>query len=162
MIYILEGPDGVGKTTLANEILKRTKGHLLHATFDDNWNIKEYHRELIRIAKQLSKYQDVVLDRWAISELVYGNVFRSGPSYNVNDFIFEEIYPGEVVWIYCRNDNAVENHLKNQRTRKEMFESMEQVVEEYDKVIKETHYLNWRVYDYDKIDRRDFVKGLLK
>lgn len=161
MIWIIEGCDGVGKTTLAYEILKQTKGHLLHATYNKDWNIQEYHRELYRIAEQLNEYQDVVIDRWAPSEAVYGKVFRNNDVYDTNSLIINEVNTDKTTWIYCRNDNAVKNHNKNKKTREEMYDDIEKVAKEYDKYIKKS-FLKWIEYDFDKVNRLDFVNKLIK
>lgn len=166
MIYILEGPDGVGKTTLARAIQDKTKGHLLHASFDKEWDIEMYHLQLIDVARELNEYQDVVIDRWAPSEYVYGNVFRDGPSYDASKMIENRTQDGDVKWIYCRNDNAVQNHLKNREERKEMFNDMSKIVEEFDKYVEYTSnnwiHIPWITYDYDKVDMDQFVEELCK
>ena len=119
-IYILEGPDGTGKSTLASEIVEQIKGHVSHCSYDKSWNIEEYHRSIIEVARKLAQYQPVVIDRWAPSEFVYGTVFRNNVSYNTSNLI-ERFFDDNIVWIYCRNDDAVKNHKKNIKTRNEMF-----------------------------------------
>lgn len=160
MIYIVEGPDGVGKSTLANEIAQQTGASILHCSYDKEWDMQKYQMEMFKIAKQLNKYKDVVIDRWAPSEFVYGNVFREGPSYDVMGYLWE-LDDSNIKWIYCRNDNAVENHLKHKENRIEMFEDMSKVVEEFHKFVEDTNFLNWKVYDFDKVNRKKFVKELI-
>lgn len=160
MIYIIEGPDGVGKTTLANAILEKSKGHLLHATYDKTWDIKDYHGSMITAAHLLNKYQDVILDRWAPSDGVYGRVFRGEPSYDTRRVVELADILYDIKWIYCRNDNAVENHLRNKEKREEMYDSMEEVVKEYDKYMRES-FVNWIQYDFTKNNMNQFVEKLL-
>jgi len=38
VIYILEGPDGAGKSTLANQIAAEKKASVLHCYFDPTWD----------------------------------------------------------------------------------------------------------------------------
>lgn len=158
-IYILEGPDGVGKTTLANEIAEQKKASVLHSYFDKDWDIRQHHLDMWRAAQIISKWRPVVLDRWAPSEYVYGNVFRGAPGYDVMDLLWE-FDDTNVVWIICRNDNVIENHLKNKQERVEMFETMEGVTKGFDDFVKDTDFLKWVEYDYDKVDMKEFVKGL--
>jgi len=161
MIYILEGPDGTGKTTLANEIAETKKTSVLHSYFDRSWDIKQHHKDMFAAAKLASQWRPVVLDRWAPSEFVYGTVFRGGPGYDVLGYLWEmEPELKDVVWIYCRNDNAVENHLKNIKFRNEMFSDMSSVVEVFDEFIKNDKDRKWIEYDFDKVDMVEFVRGL--
>lgn len=157
MIYILEGPDGVGKTTLANAIAEKTKGHVLHCSWSKDWNMEEYFETVMDAAKELDFYQDVVIDRWAPSEYVYGHVFRGGPSFDVFDFIKDQTQDTEVTWVMCRNDNAVLNHLKNKEKREEMFEDMTDVVANFMLFANDTPELKWIDYNFNKIRTEDWV-----
>lgn len=161
MIYVLEGADGTGKTTLARKILDKTNGHYLHSTYDRYWNIQDYHQQIAESAISLNIYQDVVIDRWALSELIYGNVFREGPSYNVETTLKNLDNEEWVTWVYCKNDNAIINHLRNKRKRKEMFNDMTEVTKEYDKYINISE-LEWIIFDFNKHNLDDFVKDLLQ
>lgn len=162
MIYILEGADGCGKSTLANTIAEETKGHILHCSYSKDWNIHEYHLDVFAAALSLSKYQDVIIDRWAPSEWVYGNVFRGKESYNVFTLIEAANTKADITWIMCKNVNAVANHLKNKEKREEMFESMYDVVANFSIFESDTPELNWIDYDYDKVNMKQFVKELVK
>lgn len=71
MLIILEGPDGAGKTTLANQFKDYKYVH--HGLYrDDN------QFELIeRYAQSIHKAEDnTIIDRCYLSELVYGRVKR--------------------------------------------------------------------------------------
>lgn len=162
-IYILEGPDGTGKSTLANAIAEQTKGHVLHCSYDKNWNIQRYHAEIMNAAVSLSQYQDVVIDRWAPSEWVYGNVFREEASYDVFRFIESYNIIPNLTWIMCRNDNAAINHLKNSEIRDEMFNDMTDVVANFTLFKHDTSdIIDWIEYDFDKVNMNEFVKELTK
>lgn len=158
-VYILEGPDGTGKTTLANALQEATKGHIMHLTFNKHWDMKAYYLAAYKAADNLSEYQDVIIDRWIPSEVVYGNVFRNGPSFDVS--MFDDTFEDRGVFIYCWNENAVENHLKNKENRVEMFDDMTHIVSEFDKYI-EASKLNWKKYNYNQIKLKQFVKEITK
>ena len=131
IIYLIEGPDGVGKTTLAQEIDRQRKVSIIHATYKPAWDIKEHHKDIWKAAKLIHKWTDVVIDRWAPSDLIYGTVFRGEPYYDVNGYLWEmepEFEKEGVTWIYCRNDNAVKNHLKLKQEREEMYDDISGVV----------------------------------
>ena len=155
MIYIIEGPDGVGKTTLARAIQDKTKAHLLHCTYYPAMHVENYHYEIMNIARKLNVYQDVIIDRWAVSEIVYANVFRGGASYDTDKAI-DMMSKLDVKWIYCKNKDAVKNHLVNRIVRKEMFDNMEDVVVAYEDYIKSSK-LSWVTYDFNEVHMDKFV-----
>ena len=162
-IFILEGADGTGKSTLANEIALQTKGHILHCSYDKSWDIEKYHEHIMQAAQSLAQYQDVVIDRWAPSEWVYGNVFRGGESYDVFKLIEELKHIDNIVWIMCRNDNAVLNHLVNAELRPEMFNDMTDVVANFSLFQNDTKdMIDWVEYDFDKVNMKEFVEELIK
>lgn len=162
-IYILEGIDGSGKTTLANAIAAKTKGHILHSSFNKKWDIEEYHTDIIESALILAQYQPVIIDRWAPSEFVYSTVFRDGVSYDTGQLI-EEYFNNIKYWIYCRSDNAVENHLKNKTERIEMFEDMADVIDCFDEYVQYTKnnwiHIPWKEYDFEKLNIKEFVESI--
>ena len=161
MIYIIEGADGTGKSTLARQIAKATNGNVLHQTWDKDWNMEEYHTDTFVAAIELSQYKPIVLDRWALSEEIYGNVFRNGPSYNVKGIILEAVGAAKITWIYCRNDNVVKNHNENRKKRDELFETMEGVQEAYDAYVKATPSLSWKIFDYSLVNTDNFIKEII-
>ena len=79
IIYI-DGPDGAGKTTLANAIIRKNNGGvILHATFPAKRNdMLLYHTALLHRATRLSAKTLVILDRHWLSETVYSEVYRGG------------------------------------------------------------------------------------
>lgn len=161
MIYILEGPDGTGKTTLAHKIAEYKKASVLHSYFDTSWDIKKHHDDMLKSALIAEKWRPVVLDRWVDSETVYGTIFRGKPGYDTGEYLFlRKPELKNVIWIYCRNDNAVKNHLKNMKRRNEMFDTMEQVVTMFDDLVKYDATRDWIEYDFNKVKVRDFVKEL--
>lgn len=166
MIYIIEGVDGTGKTTLANEIVKQKNAAFLHCSFNSRWGMRAYHEAMIRCAEDLNDNGiDVVLDRWAPSEKVYGNIYRSGQSYDTDDIIkyYYKSLNLPITWVYCKNDNAVINHLKNVSQRDEMFDGdkFEDLVNEFDGYIQGREWMNWVIYDFDTYDVSKFVKEML-
>lgn len=161
-IFILEGADGTGKTTLANTIAEKKKASILHCFYDKSWNIKDHHTDMWNSAVMISKWCPVVLDRWSVSEYVYGNAFREKPGYDIMDFIWEKTEGHNVHWIYCENDKTIENHKKNIKIRNEMFDDMTDVVYWYDVFIKDKSFsiIPWNIYNFNKVDMYKFVKDL--
>lgn len=109
MIIILEGPDGSGKTTLANKLtedLGVTRYHVGHVPG------KQFLRYL-NIALDGPKH--VVFDRFHISEMVYSTLFRESPSLSIHQFFaLEEVLTDmDARLIHCTatNGTLVERHL---------------------------------------------------
>lgn len=162
-LFILEGADGTGKSTLAREIQEATKGHLLHGSWKKDWDIPSYHADMFASAVTLLQYQPVIMDRWAVSEEVYANAYRGGAKYSSDEWmkdVFEEfINPEDVVFIYCENENAVENHKENMKIREELFDDVAPIVSEYEKYMANTA-IKWHRYDFNKVDMKEFVKEI--
>ena len=158
-LFILEGADGSGKSSLARKIAKATNGNVLHQTYNKNWNMEEYAEDVIEAAAQLCYYQPVIMDRWAPSEYIYSKVFRSGETYDTKALI--DLWNNElnICWIYCRSDKAIENHKRKAAAGLEMFDDNKKVVEEYEKYIKNSE-LAWNVYDYEKMNTELFIKEM--
>lgn len=166
-LYIVEGADGTGKSTLCKELMEATKGHLLHGSWNKEWNIPSYHADMYNAALMLLEYQDVILDRWSVSEEVYANAFRGGSAYSADDWMQKIIGkkhmfdPKFTVFIYCENENVVENHQENVKIRKELFDDMSPVVRAYNEYLENTK-INWIRYDFNKVDMHEFVKEITK
>jgi thymidylate kinase len=73
MIYIVEGTDGSGKSTVAREIVAQTRAEYLHTGAPSMPHLVEYTAPLVPY-----EGKDVVLDRWHLGERVYGTLYRGG------------------------------------------------------------------------------------
>lgn len=80
-IVVLEGADCSGKTTLAKKIVDMFDARYLHGRiFKDMWRS---HVAMVRMALRWADHDLVVIDRLFLSELVYGQVYRGGPAYDL-------------------------------------------------------------------------------
>ena len=74
MILIIEGPDGSGKTTLANKISQQTSWPIIHRTQpksdDEKKTMMDSYLEVI------SSGRNCIFDRSWYSEMVYGPIMR--------------------------------------------------------------------------------------
>lgn len=157
-MIIIEGADGTGKTTLANALAKKLNGMVLHAGFDRKWDIRQYHSAIITSAYFYENAGcPTIIDRWCVSEEVYGRVFRGGAAYDTAALMKDACIQYDPILVYCRNDNAAENHKKNMQEREEMFDDMSEVAKTFDEVLKSNKYGRWMVYDFTKNDLNKFV-----
>lgn len=160
-IFILEGADGSGKSSLAKKIARAVNGNVLHQTYNKKWDMEEYAEDVIEAAAQLAYYQPVVLDRWAPSEYVYSKVFRNGETYDTKKLIDLWNKEMDICWIYCRSDKSIENHARKAKLGLEMFDDNKKVIEEYEVYIKYSD-LDWYIYDYEKNNTEQFIKEITK
>lgn len=104
MIIILEGPDGSGKTTLANKLAEQTGYDVVHMSMPKS---EEEKVKMFSMYKQaLEESDNVIFDRCWYSEMAYGPVMR-GASYisHNNMYELENILAkkGAIV-IYCKDN----------------------------------------------------------
>jgi len=98
MIYILEGPDGAGKSVLANQLQQQTGFEVIHRVQPKSQEDKaKMYETYLHIPK------NTILDRSWYSEMVYGPVMRDDhiiSFYQMYDL--ERLYSsiGAVI-IYC-------------------------------------------------------------
>jgi len=84
-LFIIEGPDCSGKTTLAKRIAMMRNAMYIHATGSGKLfaAMLDYHLSIVKNASiNLSNGHDVVLDRLWPSEYVYGQIQRPTLSNN--------------------------------------------------------------------------------
>lgn len=78
-IFVIEGPDCAGKSTLAGKLAKHTNAKIIHATYRFKGRMGLYHWAILRKAVRMAEHSPVILDRWWPSEIAYGNTYRNGP-----------------------------------------------------------------------------------
>ncbi len=106
MLVILEGPDGAGKTTLAGEIgdlcLQRGQSvfhrHFGHAPVTSA--LVEYTSGIHNVYR---REHALLLDRWHLSEMIYGPMLRGGAGLSATQFFAVEEYLNEreAVVVFC-------------------------------------------------------------
>ena len=134
-IIILEGPDGTGKTTLAKAI----GGHYIHSTYNNlvTGNMVGYMVGTMYAARQLAETDIVVLDRWRMSEIVYGNVFRDGPEQpDMDEELFKLAKESGAYHVLCQpfihnKGKYLDSFGQLANEREEMYATMEGVYDEY-------------------------------
>lgn len=74
MIIIIEGPDGSGKTTLANKLSEQTGYHVIHMVQPKDDADKQ--RMMVEYMNVLKSGKNAIFDRCWYSEMVYGPIMR--------------------------------------------------------------------------------------
>lgn len=161
MIIVLEGADGTGKTTLANELKKVFSGSMyIHATWSKELDTRmlEYHMSILADAYQFIQKCNlpVILDRLWLSEAIYAQVFRQGSKYPkeaaVIDKFIEKIGGINII---CLADDLQRhadrfNQLKSDRV--EMYQNVTHIAKYYNQI--------W--HNIDVCDNICLSKGYLK
>lgn len=84
-MIIIEGIDGVGKTTLVEYLCKEKDFIKFHFDYDvNNMNLKEKYLKIL----DLDNLDKLVLDRSFISEMVYGPVVRDKCKLTIEEYIY--------------------------------------------------------------------------
>lgn len=76
MIYVIDGPDGAGKTVLSKKLVADFELEYHHEGPPQTDDLRGHYCRLISDA--YLKKRDVVFDRMALSEMVYGPILRDG------------------------------------------------------------------------------------
>jgi thymidylate kinase len=107
MIYILEGPDGSGKTTYANSLSKMTKYKVKHFSYpvNDAANDTAMFNEYADILKHSN---NIIIDRCWYSEMCYGPALRG-----ITQITYPQMYELESIAaskgaliVYCTDSKA--------------------------------------------------------
>jgi len=80
-IIIVEGVDGVGKTTVAKELAKELNYGYIKNPFPsrdyyNNYNTSLFEFSYLLMILKTGKLDNIVLDRWYSSELVYSYLYK--------------------------------------------------------------------------------------
>lgn len=148
-LVILDGPDAVGKTTLAKELLRRTgeagvDGYI-HNTWDPGWTpdpdtvwCRNLTAALLKAAIRLAQGKLTVIDRHWMSEETYAKVYRTRSSITAESRAFDRVVHrlGGVYVICAPGDipRAVENFHRMASERSELYapdERMGTVLQRY-------------------------------
>lgn len=137
MIFIIEGPDGAGKTTLANAIIKHTRGHYIHLSYRFRNKINTYHEAALRYAFR-HRNPNIVIDRWWPSEAVYSEAYRGGSKWpEMGRMLHDKARSYGVIYVICLPNSireGVENHERNKAKRSEIYSDISKVIELYRKL----------------------------
>lgn len=170
-IFVLEGPDGAGKTSLAKALVDLTGARYIHLTYRFPDKMHLYHTAALRMCMRLSMKSPVVLDRWWPSEIVYADAYRGGSKFTKYYFMLEHV-ANEIGLVYamCLPDDKkryIEHYNVLKSKRAEMYdEGLDRVYDGYRDIydnylrykMNVCHFDMFNSYRENKIDQ-DFINA---
>jgi thymidylate kinase len=134
-VIVLEGPDGSGKSFLAEHLKKRFGALVFHQSYKPEWDMFEYHTGVVLEALSHSQEKLVVIDRLWLSEMVYSRVYRGGSKWPMlGNIISRVLEKHAAITVLCvsEKEQTAARHAKLKNERDEMFSNgMDLVAGEY-------------------------------
>lgn len=128
MIIILEGPDGIGKTTIAKQ--------LKYNYFNGNAKIIKFsNKSDISLNAYINainnSYDNLIFDRFNLSEDVYSTVYKRKPKNSLLDHLkilsLIEKYNGIYFILYSSNFNKLYKQCISRGDTKQVYENLEKI-----------------------------------
>jgi thymidylate kinase len=153
MIIILEGPDGAGKTMLAQQLSKQTKYPIEHRTKPKD----EAEKQLMmgKYLQDINSGKNVIFDRCWYSEMAYGPVMR-----DKSVISFPQMYELEkrlakagAIIIYCTGPAHVlwkrcQKRGEDYITSKDAFNA---IYKNFEELFAAPHYIPVVRYEYTEV-----------
>ena len=136
-IIVLDGPDAVGKTTIAKEFIKKYPNtKYIHNTYRWKDKIFDYHTAVMKLAGKWAQTHNVIIDRWWPSEACYASVYRNTSAWPLQGRFHERLaLKYGVVYLLCLPDqNTIDRHAQMKLKREEMYENIEDLCDIYYKL----------------------------
>lgn len=150
VLVVCDSADGTGKTKLAQFLIEKYRfNYWHHGIYDD---VKMAHLNCItNVAGTMDRYHyNWYIDRLALSEYVYGTLFRNGPAYDYHwmESVLRSFFK-KYQLIICKppKDLVVKKHAERLKQGDEAFDTVEKVYDLYDQVSKDPE-LDPYIFDY--------------
>jgi len=140
-IWLLEGADNTGKTTLANQLIEKYDAHYIHCSWSpdlEKYSMVEYLSKKFLEALDISLTKPVVLDRHVFSTVIYENIYRQG-IWNKSDLqyycsrVFEVVKQSkQIIPIICTLPKAKWEETFKSSEKEEMYEFSDKMIAIYD------------------------------
>ncbi len=172
-LIILEGADGVGKSTLGLRLAREMGGFYFHATATKTLipAMRDYQINLMENIEDNAKLgRCIVMDRFWPSELIYGSIFRPD---NPHGFSFRELEARcdalDTIYVCCFSDTAIARHEAGHKDPKHPYDdtSFRKVCGMYDAFYSDNagnpDFIDYRM-ERDGVDDKtmgDFITRLL-
>lgn len=143
MIIIIEGPDGAGKTTLANYLSKKMGYPIKHRSTPKSQEEKDAMMQ--SYIDDIASGDSMIWDRCFYSEMVYGPVKRDQSYINVEQMVALEVDLQRVgaLVIYCTDDvlSLWERCLRTGEKYITNVDELSDIVDRYEKLMIDTVHL---------------------
>jgi len=126
-IIIIDGPDAVGKTTLAKELMKRVPNtKYLHLIYRWKDKIFDYHTAAMKLAGKWAMKHNVIIDRWWPTEACYASVYRNTSAWPLQGRFHERVaLKYGAIYILCLpDDHTIARHSRLKKERDEMYDDI--------------------------------------
>lgn len=129
-MIIIEGLDGTGKTTLANDLLN--KNYIL---INNNLTSESHYDKYVNIIK--TSDINSVSDRSFVSEMVYGKVLSSTTKLSEEEFInlvklYSE-YETKIIYLYASKKILLERRKDDFKDSKVIFHLYQELMDEFER-----------------------------
>ena len=120
-VYVIEGPDCAGKTTLADAMVKYLNAEYLHLTYRFKDRMDKYHTAALEYVLKKAEQGPVILDRWWMSEIAYAAAFRGGTAWKRAGRMLDSVAQKHAfTYILCLpydRDAYIEHHARSKEKR---------------------------------------------
>lgn len=137
MNIIIEGPDGAGKSTLANQLADILNLEIVHfvAPTDDSSQFDMYRNFMFNA-------KNIILDRAWYSDMVYGPIYRGKAEITLE--LMRELERGseDTILIYCTGSRQAMWDEATQRgeTYVKTYTEFEKICSKYDEIMLRYHH----------------------
>lgn len=124
-IILLEGPDDTGKSTFANELVDKYDAWLFKNDYNEDADkiIPQYYGNQLNHFLKVAETQLVVVDRWMLSEMVYGSAHRDNKWWYECDGLLRKFLSYENSRVVFFQPNNLDEYVKSFRlnTKEELY-----------------------------------------
>ena len=153
MIFIIEGPDGSGKTTLAEKLSRQTGYPVVHRSQPKSE--EEKLRMLDEYVEAINTGRNVIFDRCWYSEMAYGPVMRDKSiiTYPEMYLLEEKLAKHGALIIYCTDNPKTLWRRATKRGEEYItdFDTFDRICTNFDIIMGVPHLVPVVKYDYKDV-----------